>query len=101
MGFLPGVRFQKRVSVLPGVKINLSKSGASTSIGGKGASVNLGLKTRTINLGIPGTGLSYRVPLNGTIVVLIVAAAVILGIAYLIAPELVRALLHAWQPQWF
>ena len=101
MGFLPGLRFQKRISVLPGVKINLSKSGASTSIGGHGASVNLGLNKRMINLGIPGTGLSYRVPLNGTLVLLIAAAAVILGIAYLIAPSLVTTLLHAWQPQWF
>ena len=101
MGFLPGLRFQKRISVLPGVKINLSKSGASTSIGGKGASVNLGLNKRMINLGIPGTGLSYRVPANGTVVVLAIAAAVVLGIAYLIAPTMVISLLHAWQPQWF
>jgi hypothetical protein len=101
MGFLPGVRFQKRVSVLPGVKINLSKSGASTSIGGKGASVNLGLNKRMINLGIPGTGLSYRVPLNGTMLAVVIAAVAIVGIAYLIAPGLVGPLLHAWQPQWF
>ena len=101
MGFLPGVRFQKRVSVLPGVKINLSKSGASTSIGGKGASVNLGLKNRTINLGIPGTGLSYRVPLNGTIFALIGVATAVVGEAYLVAPELVKPILHAWQPQGF
>ena len=101
MGFLPGVRFQKRISVLPGVKINLSKTGASTSIGGKGASVNLGLNKQMINLGIPGTGLSYRVPLNATLVLLIVAAAVVVGASYLIAPELVRSVLHAWQPQWF
>ena len=101
MGFLPGLRFQKRISVLPGVKINLSKTGVSTSVGGKGASVNLGLNKRMINLGIPGTGLSYRVPLNGSMMLLVVAAAVILGIAYLIAPQLVVTLLHSWQPQWF
>ena len=101
MGFLPGLRFQKRVSVLPGVKINLSKSGASTSIGGKGASVNLGLNKRMINLGIPGTGLSYRVPLNGSMFALVGVAAAVVGVAYLIAPEMVKPLLHAWQPQWF
>ncbi|HZT46697.1 MAG TPA: DUF4236 domain-containing protein, partial [Hyphomicrobiaceae bacterium] len=31
-----GFRFRKTFSVLPGVKINLSKSGVSTSVGGKG-----------------------------------------------------------------
>jgi hypothetical protein len=101
MGFLPGLRFQKRVSVLPGVKVNLSKSGVSTSVGGKGASVNLGAKHQTINLGIPGTGLSYRVPMTMTTYALIAIAAVVVGIAYLIAPEMVGKLLHAWQPQWF
>lgn len=102
MAFLKGVRFQKRISVLPGVKINLSKTGVSTSVGGRGASVNVGMTgRRTINLGIPGTGLSYRAPLNGTLVLLVIAAAVVVGLAYLIAPDMVRAVLHAWQPQWF
>jgi hypothetical protein len=102
MGFLPGVRFQKRISVLPGVKINVSKTGVSTSVGGKGASVNVGTTGRKmINVGIPGTGLSYRAPINGTIILLLVVAVVIFGIAYLIAPDLVNSLLHAWQPKWF
>ena len=101
MGFLPGLRFQKRISVLPGVKINLSKSGVSTSVGGKGASVNLGLNKRMINLGIPGTGLSYRVPASGGMVLLLVAVAAVVGVAYLIAPDMTRSLLHVWQPQWF
>ena len=35
-----GFRFRKIISVIPGVKVNLSKSGASTSIGGHGATVN-------------------------------------------------------------
>jgi hypothetical protein len=101
MAFLPGLRFRKSWSILPGVKINLSKTGVSTSVGGKGATVNVGTRSRTITLGIPGTGLSYRVPLSGTIVVLGVLAVVVLGIAWLIAPELVKSLLHAWQPRWF
>ena len=101
MAFLPGLRFQKRISVLPGVKINLSKTGVSTTVGGKGASFNVGTKGQKVNLGIPGTGISYRAPANGTIILLVVAAAVIVGVAYLIAPDMVRALLHWWQPQWF
>jgi len=101
MGFLPGVRFRKTFSVLPGVKFNVSKTGVSTSLGGNGATVNLGTRSRTVTLGIPGTGLSYRVPLSASLVVLLLIAAVIIGVAWLIAPELVRSLLHAWQPRWF
>ncbi len=55
-----GFRFQKRISILPGVRINLSKSGASASIGPRGADVNIGKDGITANAGIPGTGLSYR-----------------------------------------
>ena len=55
-----GFRFQKRLSILPGVRINLSKSGPSTSLGPKGADVNIGRGGITTNAGIPGTGLSYR-----------------------------------------
>lgn len=55
-----GFRFQRRISILPGVRINLSKSGVSTSIGPKGADVNIGPHGVSTNAGIPGTGLSYR-----------------------------------------
>ena len=55
-----GFRFQKRISILPGVRINLSKSGASASVGSRRADVNIGKDGITANAGIPGTGLSYR-----------------------------------------
>ncbi len=55
-----GFRFQKRISILPGVRLNLSKSGASMSVGPRGASVNIGKRGIFGNVGIPGTGLSYR-----------------------------------------
>ena len=55
-----GFRFQKRIRILPGVRINLSKSGVSTSLGPRGADVNIGKDGITANAGIPGTGLSYR-----------------------------------------
>ncbi len=97
-----GFRFRKVISVLPGVKINLSKSGVSTSLGGHGATVNVGTSgKRTMTLGIPGTGMSYQVPLGASAVVLLVAAALIVGIAWLIAPTYVQAILHWWQPKWF
>ncbi len=53
-------RFQKRFSILPGVRINMSKGGISTSIGPRGADVNIGKDGISTSAGIPGTGLSYR-----------------------------------------
>jgi hypothetical protein len=97
-----GLRFQRRIRIFPGVYINLSKSGVSASVGGKGATVNIGTTGRKmITLGIPGTGLSYRVPLSSTIIMLLLAVIVLFGIAYLIAPDTVRIALHWWQPKWF
>ncbi len=97
-----GFRFRKIISVIPGVKVNLSKSGASTSIGGRGATVNVGTSgKKTVTLGIPGTGLSYQAPLNGLAIMVLVALIAIVGIAWLIAPAHVIAALHWWQPKVF
>ena len=102
MGFLPGFRFRKTIGVLPGVRVNLSKSRVSTSLGGRGATVNVGADgRRMVTLGIPGTGMSYRAPLTGTILLLLIAAAAIVIVAWLVQPELVRQVLHWWQPKWF
>jgi hypothetical protein len=101
MSFLPGLRFRKSIGVLPGVKLNISKTGVSTSLGGHGATMNIGTRSRTATVGIPGTGLSYRVPLSSTIFVLIAIAAAVVGVAWLMQPELVRMVLHAWQPKLF
>lgn len=60
-----GFRFQKRLGILPGIRINLSKGGVSTSLGPRGADVNIGRNGVTTNAGIPGTGLSYRSKLGG------------------------------------
>lgn len=63
---LKGLRFQKRISILPGLlRINLSKSGASASVGPRGADVNIGTHGVTTNAGIPGTGISYRQKVGG------------------------------------
>lgn len=60
-------RFQKRITILPGVRLNLSKRGVSTSLGPRGADVNLRLGRKpTINLGIPGSGLATRFSLTGS-----------------------------------
>jgi len=94
-------RFRKTISVLPGVKLNLSKTGVSTSVGGKGATLNIGHGKKNVTLGIPGTGLSYRTPASNQLVIAGVVVVILVGIAYLIAPELVKSALHWWQPKWF
>jgi len=53
-------RFQRRISIFPGVRINIGKGGVSTSVGPRGADVNIGKHGVTTNAGLPGTGLSYR-----------------------------------------
>jgi hypothetical protein len=94
-------RFRKTFSILPGVRINLSKTGVSSSIGGHGATVNVGKNGPMVTFGIPGTGLSYRTHIGVALVGVIILLAVLVGIAYFFAPDTVRALLHWWQPRWF
>ena len=55
-----GLIFRKRIKILPGIHINLGKSGVSTSIGRRGASVNIGKRGTYFNTGLPGTGMYYR-----------------------------------------
>lgn len=54
-----GFRFFKRMNILPGVTVNLSKSGGSVSVGPHGARLTLGPQGSRVTLGIPGTGLFY------------------------------------------
>ena len=54
-----GLRFRKSISLLPGVKLNLSKSGPSVSVGGNGLTYNIGSKGEKATVGLPGSGLSY------------------------------------------
>ena len=52
------ILFRRRIKIIPGVRLNISKSGLSASVGVRGASVTLGGKGGTYaNLGIPGTGI--------------------------------------------
>lgn len=94
-------RFRKTFSIFPGVRINLSKTGVSSSIGGHGATVNVGKNGPMVTLGIPGTGLSYRTSIGMALIVALVLIAAVAGLAYVFAPDSVRALLHWWQPRWF
>jgi tetratricopeptide (TPR) repeat protein len=54
-----GFRFFKRMNVLPGVTLNLSKSGGSFSVGPRGARLTMGPQGARVSLGIPGSGLYY------------------------------------------
>ena len=54
-----GFRFRKSIKIFSGLRLNLSKSGPSISIGGRGHSVNISSRGSRVNIGIPGTGLSY------------------------------------------
>lgn len=58
------LRFRKTITLFPGVKITLSKSGVSTNIGIPGANVGIGKRGIYGNVGIPGTGLSGRTKLG-------------------------------------
>lgn len=82
------MRFQKRIKLLPGISINLSKSGISTSIGPRGAKVTVGNGKQRTTVGIPGTGLSHSVvestgtpTSNYSIVALLIIGALIILVA--------------------
>jgi hypothetical protein len=56
-----GFRFQRRIRITPGFRLNLSKSGVGGSVGRTGLRVGVDAKRRTyFSVGLPGTGLSYR-----------------------------------------
>lgn len=57
--------YRRRIKIIPGVHLNFSKSGISTSIGVKGASVTLGKNGTYLNAGIPGLGIYSRQKLGG------------------------------------
>lgn len=54
-----GFRFRKTIKLLPGLRLNLSKSGVSASVGKAGATVNVSDKGVRGTVGLPGTGISY------------------------------------------
>ena len=59
------LRFQRRIQVFPGVRLNVGLRGVSTSLGVPGASLTVGKRGVHANLGAPGTGLSYRTRIDG------------------------------------
>lgn len=53
------------MKLFPGVRLNLSRTGISTTLGPPGASVNLGKRGSRATVGLPGTGIAYSTLLGG------------------------------------
>jgi hypothetical protein len=52
-------RFQRRISFGKFLRLNVSKSGISTSVGPRGVHATFGSRGTRVSVGIPGTGLSF------------------------------------------
>ena len=60
-GSYVGFRFQRRIKILPGLAINISKSGVGFSAGGRGFHAGIDAKGRRYtSASLPGTGISWR-----------------------------------------
>ena len=55
-----GMRFQRRIRILPWVYLNLGKSGFSISLGPRGAKLTIGKRGVKGSVGMPGTGIRYE-----------------------------------------
>ena len=64
LGCNVGLRFFRRLRLVPGLRLNLSRSGVSTSVGGRGAWLTFGKRGTRATVGLPGTGLSYTATAN-------------------------------------
>ena len=59
-------RFFRRMKIAPGVTLNFSKSGISTSLGVRGAKMTFGPRGVRRTVGLPGTGLFYTETSSGS-----------------------------------
>jgi hypothetical protein len=53
------IRFNRRFGIVPGVRLNLGKRGASIGLGKRGAWLTIGRKGIHTSIGLPGTGLYW------------------------------------------
>ena len=54
-----GFRFRRTIRIVPGVRLNVSRSGTSISLGGRGYRYTVGPKGTRETVGLPGSGLSW------------------------------------------
>ncbi len=57
-----GIRFQRRIRILPWLYLNIGKNGVSFSFGPRGAKVTVGKRGVKGSVGLPGTGIRYETP---------------------------------------
>lgn len=84
MGFF---RFRSSFRIVPGIRLNLSKTGMSTSVGRRGVWFTVGPRGTRTTVGLPGTGVSYteQTPSRrgagvGAIVLLVVLVIIVFAI---------------------
>jgi Protein of unknown function (DUF4236) len=79
------LRYFRRIRIMPGVRVNLSKSGASVSVGRRGFWYTVGPRGRRVSVGLPGTGLYWveqsAPPRVGRFAWLTISLFIICGIA--------------------
>ena len=61
-----GFRFRKSFKLVPGIRVNLSKRGASLSLGGRGFTTNLSSRGVRQTFSLPGTGMSWSKTSRGS-----------------------------------
>ena len=54
-----GFRFRRSLRLMPGLRLNFSRSGPSVSVGTRGAWATFGHNQSRYTVGLPGTGMSY------------------------------------------
>ncbi len=59
-----GFRFRRSVTLIPGVRLGVSRSGPSISVGVRGARLSLSSRGIRTTVGVPGSGLSYVTQTN-------------------------------------
>jgi hypothetical protein len=83
-----GFRFRRSIRLVPGVRVNISKTGTSLSAGRRGATLNFSDRGTKATVGLPGSGLSYstmlsRSPRGGSALWILVR--VVIGFALVVA----------------
>ena len=73
---------RKSIKILPWVKLNISKTGPSLSIGPRGAKLNISKKGVYINSSILGTGVYNKTKLSTSFLWALGVAAVTIGLGY-------------------
>jgi hypothetical protein len=59
LGLVMPLRFSRRLSIAPGLRVNLSTHGASLSVGHCGAWYTVGPRGQRVTVGAPGTGIFW------------------------------------------